>query len=150
MKNKLCISLFLVVTTIFITSCGSRFAGANDFARFKKGMDFSKEAGADSDDIPLFQFEFDNQMYKCHVLPITNYFHREYTSPQEQKFSGRTEKITFFRDPYFVISKDNKLFNWGYLYEFKNDPSNKGGQFGLAMEDGYKNYLRLKGEEYVR
>ncbi|MBI3258101.1 MAG: hypothetical protein HYZ54_01265 [Ignavibacteriae bacterium] len=151
MKNKLCINLFLVITTVFMSSCGNKFIGANDFARLKKGMDFSKELTVDSDMIPIFEFEFDNQKYQCQVLPVTNYFHKEFTTPQEQKYNGgRSEKTTYFRDFYFLITKNSKLFNWGYLYEFKNDPSNKGSQFGLALEAGYKNYLQKKGIEYVR
>ena len=83
---------------------------------------------SDTDRYPTYDFEFDNQKFKAIVPRITNYVHKEF-SKSAAPGAGSTQRTYAFVDPFFMVFKDNKLYNWGYLYEFKNNASNKTMQF---------------------
>ncbi len=170
MNKTLTGGLLLLIVSVVLSSCGGGLGGANSFTTFKKGLAYATIDSAflisDTDRYPTYYCEFDNQKYQVVVHQVTNWVHKElsmggsgggynnngvYKAPDFSGVnSGSRRQTTRYKDPFYLIFKDKKLFSWGYLYEFKNDPSNRISQFGMALEDGYKIYLKSKGDDYER
>ncbi len=152
MKNNRYTGIIAGIITIVLSSCGTVLDGPNSFSMLKVNMPYSQIDSVYSISnvkiYPTYEFEYDNQQFKAIVSPVINYVDERtlYNSTGQS-----TGSFTYsYRDPFFLIFKDKKIVAWGYLYEFKSDPTNKTTQFAAAIENGYKMYIRDKGDEYGR
>lgn len=173
MQRNIYLYLLLIIMTACLSSCGQLYSSANNFVYMRQGSSSAKIedafAAMNFDSFPTFEFEFENQRYKCLVYPVVNCLSKETEDvprdralensnnypnkamrppenmPQPQQSRTKTLYLT---DPLFVITLNKKFVLWSYLYELKSSPLNKTNQLGLAIEDAYRNYLRSKGVDY--
>lgn len=170
MKNLILITLL----PSLILSCSGKITSTNDLFYLTKGKSYSKLDSLfslSSDDIPKFEVNFDNQKFKIVVASLENYkktiinedrnIKREVVNRYGPDMgSGPTSYTTTYtetkktttttlKDPddFYLIFQDNKLDNWGYLYEFKNSNSQKMYEFALKIQEAHKNFKKSKGEE---
>ena len=152
MKKNMYNYLLWLVLAVVLTSCGGlRSGGANSLLGYKKGITYTSVLNAYNvagmGTIKRFDFEFDNEKYKVLVPNILNSVFEGATNTNYATNTATTT-MHYYYDRAFLIFKDEKLATWGYLYEFKNDPTNKGSQFSQALEDGFKLYTKKLGEKY--
>lgn len=145
---KKIVILIYVVSLVFLSSCGSKKATyANDLMYLKQGMKYSKlDSLYNIKDQPNFDIEFDNQKYSIAITGIENYHHEDSRLSSRNGSTGASYINSSYTatDAFYFIFKDRKLENWAYMYEFKNDYSNKINQFAQAISEGLANYYKIK------
>lgn len=172
MKKTLLVVIIIVISTVFVSSC-SLPGSANSFTYLRKGTPYSQIFDSyirDTTHYPAYTFEYENQKYQVLIYYVVNRVHKDmaasnnhkqfnggydnkgkYKSPEISGLQPQRQNLIYNdHDPFYFIFKDNALYTWGYLYEIKNDPSDRISQFGNAIDEGYKRYLASKGEEYER
>jgi hypothetical protein len=134
MKNKILIIISSFLILISLNSCSffiKEYPTVNDFCYLQKGMEYSRVVKLyDMENAITFDFTSEGQKYKCIAIRV-----------HSSEFNTGTDKnkMTFITmSPFFLVFTDSKLYNFGYLYQFKNSENSKWHILANPMNDAYK------------
>lgn len=124
-----------------LNSCSvfiKEYPTVNDFCYLQKGMEYSKvEKLYDKEKAITFDFTSEGQKYKCIAIRVHNSELNTGSSKFKPGTSTNTSQTFITMSPFFLVFTDSKLYNFGYLYQFKNSENPKWHLLANPMNDSY-------------